>query len=1050
MLRWVFSNNFLKLENLKKEKINGFMTNNDSDSEKNSYFLPIETINGIKFTPREIDILACILGRRTAKKIASSLHISPKTVENHIRNIMQKLDCNSQERIIDFIEETQEAPLLKQRYTRLFCQASFEQSLKDISIQTKKHPLHCTIIDVSEDATHTPLIIQLKQHLENAGIPTEIKVENGLASLDSLRKDSETHSEECRLYVLSKALKEEIQICPELGKTLQKESKDSSTSLFLISHKERKGIITKCFTIKNLTSPAEIIYYYSFFELLKYLSPALKLDEIAFKLKNQCEGTIEAPGVNFSPQPFTDRSYKERKKAACYPSNIFFTLKKWKFPLAFCLLAIVCFSAGFISFKNGESGQGSNAAHSDLTLPAKFSLLDRPELINEINTKLKGQEGIQTIALVGLAGSGKKVLARQYARGQDTQIVWEINSEVKETIVSSFERLAYALAKSEEDQRSLRALQDMNSLPEREDKIILFVQEKLKNYPNWILIYYNLEDFSHIEKYFPQDFGWGRGKVIVTTTDNNIQDNKYINQVIEVGELNEKQQLDLFVKILHKNSSEKLLPEQNKSVKGFLNQIPPFPLDVSIAAYYIKETKTPYDTYIKYLNAHTPEFNQLQEDVLKEIGGYKKTRYHIVSLSLKKLLNSSREYRDLLLYLSLLGSKNIPRDLLYTYKDKLTVDNFIHDLNKYSLTIFTLYDLDQTIPTFSLHRSIQDNILDYFKKDLNSPKNENSIPLIFTAIEKYTDDIIRKEDSPRIQLILEHCIKFMNSKEGITDVIKGRMGLTVGTLYYYMGNFLKSKEVFEKSLTILLSYPANNYPVIGAGLARLGNLHREFGQYEQAKGILEKSLIIYKKHLPNDYIGTAFVLRHLARVYRSLGNYEKAKSLIEESLILYKNSFPGNPIQVAHSEAYLGKIYKDLGRYSEAKNLLQKSYNFSVKHYSLEHPRTARILRDLGQVYYLEGNFVKGEELTQKALDIFQKYEHPELYTVFENLAELHLKKLEHAKQELGASQSQNFQNQATDYLAQALAIVKIHFPEDSPHITRIHSKIIKLKEDRI
>ncbi|KAB2834600.1 MAG: helix-turn-helix transcriptional regulator, partial [Caedimonadaceae bacterium] len=52
------------------------------------YSQDLETINGIRFTPREIDAIAFIVSGRSTKKIASFLSISPKTVDNHIHNIM--------------------------------------------------------------------------------------------------------------------------------------------------------------------------------------------------------------------------------------------------------------------------------------------------------------------------------------------------------------------------------------------------------------------------------------------------------------------------------------------------------------------------------------------------------------------------------------------------------------------------------------------------------------------------------------------------------------------------------------------------------------------------------------------------------------------------------------------------------------------------------------------------------------------------------------------------------------------------------------------------
>jgi len=89
----------------------------------------INVINAIKFTSREIDILAFILGGRTAKKIASFLSLSPKRVENCISQIMLKLQCNSRMSIIDFLESSDKTPFLKRHYSMLVGKPSLEQPL---------------------------------------------------------------------------------------------------------------------------------------------------------------------------------------------------------------------------------------------------------------------------------------------------------------------------------------------------------------------------------------------------------------------------------------------------------------------------------------------------------------------------------------------------------------------------------------------------------------------------------------------------------------------------------------------------------------------------------------------------------------------------------------------------------------------------------------------------------------------------------------------------------------------------------------------------------
>ena len=63
------------------------------------YFEYLETLNSIKFTQREIDIMTCILHMRGTSKIGSLLSINPRTVETHIANIMRKIGCHSREGI---------------------------------------------------------------------------------------------------------------------------------------------------------------------------------------------------------------------------------------------------------------------------------------------------------------------------------------------------------------------------------------------------------------------------------------------------------------------------------------------------------------------------------------------------------------------------------------------------------------------------------------------------------------------------------------------------------------------------------------------------------------------------------------------------------------------------------------------------------------------------------------------------------------------------------------------------------------------------------------
>ncbi|MDI9635807.1 hypothetical protein QM565_08415 [Geitlerinema splendidum] len=69
------------------------------------------------------------------------------------------------------------------------------------------------------------------------------------------------------------------------------------------------------------------------------------------------------------------------------------------------------------------------------------------------------------------------------------------------------------------------------------------------------------------------------------------------------------------MKILHHGLDQLQLP-QKEEVNAFLKFIPPFPLDVSVAAYYIKSTHLTYEKYLKE-SLNTKRFYKCTRKYLK-------------------------------------------------------------------------------------------------------------------------------------------------------------------------------------------------------------------------------------------------------------------------------------------------------------------------------------------------------------------------------------------------------------------------------------------------
>lgn len=356
---------------------------------------------------------------------------------------------------------------------------------------------------------------------------------------------------------------------------------------------------------------------------------------------------------------------------------------------------------------------------SALIIPTQSVLLNRPEEIAKIDEKFKGQNGIKSVVLIGPGGAGKTILARQYAHAQKASVIWEINAETNESINYSFESLARSLAKTDEGQKILKGIQEIKDLSEKEDKLLEFIRDHLKSAIPWCLIYDNVEEFGEVQKYFPQDVEtWGQGKIILTTRDNSLESSKYVNSSIKIQELALDEKLALFRKILANEEASLFSTTSIEKTKLFLGEIPPYPLDVSMAAYYLKMVGIPYNVYLTNLAKNKEEFVNIQERFLKEVGDYTKTRYGILTLSLQHLMRVDKKFGNLLLLMSLLSSQNIPRAIMDRFEDNLVVDNFIYHLKKYSLITGESF-LPSLGYSVSLHRSTQAISLEYLTKLLN-------------------------------------------------------------------------------------------------------------------------------------------------------------------------------------------------------------------------------------------------------------------------------------------------------------------------------------------
>jgi tetratricopeptide (TPR) repeat protein len=613
---------------------------------------------------------------------------------------------------------------------------------------------------------------------------------------------------------------------------------------------------------------------------------------------------------------------------------------------------------------------------SDLTIPTDSVLLDRPEFLTQIESQFKAHpERMQIIALTGIGGSGKTTLARQYARLQKAPIVWEMNAETRETLLVSFESFAYALSKTKEEKKLVRGFNEIKNQEEREKQLIEFVVEKLKVAPSWLLIYDNADNINRIWKYFPHNSEvMKRGKIIVTTRDSNIQLNNRISQSIRIKELSADEKLDLFSKIMTMDTFQPFTGVEKEEAEEFLKNLPPFPLDISTAAYYLKATNTSYSHYLKHIRKPSDDFNEVQEGILGDTSDYTKSRYQIISMPLKKLLVTNQGFDKLILFISLLDASHIPRDLLEELTDDIAIDKLVVNLKKYSLLSSQNPSAMPKYTTYSLHRSTQTIWLAYLAKVLNLENNQGLFQELFGAFLRYTEHSIETEDFERMKILIPHAENLINHNKLLKISSYPELELALGCMNFYLGKYPEAKHLLTQSLDGLTTQkrPKNIWSL--RALTYLGAAHISLGDQEAAKTFLNDSVKGYKESFPKSYAGQAQALRYLATAYRDSGDYKTAKGLFEKSLSLYQEHLSENLIGLARALGYVGDIYRELGDFEGAKELLEQSYIIHKSYFPHNKLGIVWNLAHLGEVYGILGDYDKAKSVLEESLQICKDY----------------------------------------------------------------------------
>ena len=202
----------------------------------------------------------------------------------------------------------------------------------------------------------------------------------------------------------------------------------------------------------------------------------------------------------------------------------------------------------------------------------------------------------------------------------------------------------------------------------------------------------------------------------------------------------------------------------------------------------------------------------------------------------------------------------------------------------------------------------------------------------------------------------------------------------LGRTEYYRGEFSRSREHFQKSLTIYHQIK-DQYGIALVLNALAQVLCIELTDYSQAHLLLEESLTISRQL--GDRYGEARAIINQGSIAQKLKNYDEAKRLFQESLVIYREIDYHHGISAGLNR--LGQITHLLGEYETAQSLIEESFELN----QTAGNRQAMIgdLKELGNVARAMGAYYEAKTRYIEALQL--AHDIGALHQVLDTLTEL-------------------------------------------------------------
>ncbi|MGH2479626.1 MAG: tetratricopeptide repeat protein, partial [Ktedonobacteraceae bacterium] len=525
---------------------------------------------------------------------------------------------------------------------------------------------------------------------------------------------------------------------------------------------------------------------------------------------------------------------------------------------------------------------------------------DRKDILTTLHTHFTSVQAFpqtRTLALSGLAGSGKTQIAVEYAHlyKHEYQATLWLEATSRNSLSKAIAPLAELL--------SFRA-------QDRVDEEHLFNAVKcwLQQQEQWLLIIDDLRDFQLMDLFIPSR---SSGHVLLTTHSQATGD---LAHLVPVAQMTMKDSV-LFLlrraKTIEEQASLNEASETDRAqATAIVQEFEGWTLALDQAGAYIEETGCDLAGYLKL-------YREQGATLLTERGQFARAHPDSVVRTLSLLFKeAAQEYPgtlDLLRLCAFLHPDAIPcemieqgalaldRPLRVLAAEAGTLYKFIATLRKFSLI---QRRTDTTV--LSIHRVVQAIL----KEEL-MPKQRHQWAIQAVRLMNRAFPDAEFSNWPT-------CEKYFSQARRCDELITEFQ--------------LKQKEAADL-------------------LQRLGSYCYQRAHYQEAETYLATALQMYKQGNRSDQSAISLTLNDLGLLYHRQGKYQVAEEHYLHARAIREEVAESDPSSIVQTLNNLGLLYKDWGKYHQAEELYQRILSIDGRTVGPDHLDTATYLCNLAQVY---------------------------------------------------------------------------------------------------